>query len=80
MTEKAMQRQLYSVYANENNLIGDILNIISEILEKEYNLTDVRNEDFFYNRTLAIKYIINNLKRPLLEKIYNYTWELENDE
>ena len=67
MTKKAMRRQLYYVYGNQLRefLIKDLYHIIN----KEQG-TDLDK----------IKYLFDNLERPLLEKIYNYTWSLENDE
>jgi hypothetical protein len=79
MTKNAMQRQLYNAYANPGNNINDILNTINRILVNDYNLENA-DANQIERRNLAIKYIIDNLERPLLEKVYNITWDLYNTE
>ncbi len=79
MTKVAMRRQLHSAYANPGNNINDILNIVNELVVDEYNLEQI-NENQIIHMQSAIKYIIDNLERPLLEKLYNSTWNLQYDE
>jgi hypothetical protein len=79
MTKNAMRRQLYNIYANPGNNINDMLNTINRILVDDYNLEN-NDENQIERRNLAIKYIIDNLERPLLEKVYNYTWYLHDAE
>jgi len=79
MTKFAMRRQLHSAYANPFNNINDILNKVNKLLVDEYNL-EADDENQINRRNSAIRYIIDNLERPLLEKLYNITWDLQDDE
>ena len=79
MTKFAMRRQLYNAYANPGNIINDTLNTINRILVDDYNL-EADDDNQIERRNSAIRYIIDNLERPLLEKVYNYTWYSHNDE
>ena len=76
MTETAMRRQLYhgissaAMNANPGNQLEQFLiNVFYPLINEE----EGTDQD-------KIKYLFDNLERPLLEKIYNYTWSLENDE
>ena len=70
MTVAAMRRQLYSAYANP----GDRLHyFLLNTLYPRINSEQRSEPD-------KIKYLLDNLERPLLEKIYNHTWDLENVE
>ena len=70
MTVPAMRRQLYSAYANP----GDRLHyFLLNTLYPRINSEERSEPD-------KIKYLLDNLERPLLEKIYNHTWDLENVE
>ena len=79
MTKFAMRRQLDSAYANPGNDINDIFNIVNRLLVNEYNLEEI-DENYINRKKSAIRYIIDNLERPLLEKLYNNTWGLQDDE
>ena len=79
MTKNAMRRQLYNAYANPGNIINDTFNTINRILVDDYNL-EANDDNQIERRNSAIRYIIDNLERPLLEKLYNYTWVLQDDE
>lgn len=80
MTKNAMKRQLYKAYAKPGNIIKtDILKKINRILVDDYSLEN-NDENQIERKNLAIKFIIDNMERPLLEKIYNYTWNLNDVE
>lgn len=84
MTKFAMRRQLYEAYSEDNYAnpgknIYDILNKVNKILVDEYNLEGI-DENKINRVKSAIRYIIDNLQRPLLEKLYNITWNLQDDE
>lgn len=79
MTKFAMRRQLYSAYANPGNNINDILNQVNKLLVDEYKL-EQDDENKINRKNSAIRYVIDNLERPLLEKLYNITWGLQDDE
>jgi len=79
MTKFAMRRQLHSAYANPVNNIYDVLNKVNKLVVDEYNLEEI-DENQINRRKSAIRYIIDNLERPLLEKLYNITWKLQDDE
>ena len=76
MTKNAMRRQLYNAYANP----GDIFNEFIKDFIVMYNLTDEFSNNVALSEPEKIKRFIDNLERPLLEKLYNYTWDLEKDE
>lgn len=76
MTKNAMRRQLYNAYANP----GDIFNEFIKDFIVMYNLTDEFSNNVVLSEPEKIIRFIDNLERPLLEKLYNYTWDLEQDE
>lgn len=73
MTVSAMRRQLYSAYANPGDRLHYfLLNTLYPIINSETQGPRDGPD--------KIKYLLDNLERPLLEKIYNHTWDLENVE
>ncbi len=68
MTKKAMRRQLCNVEGPGDNL-NSFLNFLKRVINTNIS-----------NNQQQIFYLINNLERPLLEKIYNNTFGLEDDE
>lgn len=76
MTKNAMRRQLYNAYANPGDTFDSFINNFTIM----YKLTDGFSDHKVLSQQEKIKQFIDNLERPLLEKLYNYTWTLENDE
>ena len=71
MTKFAMRRQLYNEYENTNRTFREFL----ADFQVMFNIFDNRESE--YNK---IKYFIDNLERPLLEKLYNFTFVVDDDE
>lgn len=76
MTKNAMRRQLYNAYANP----GDTFDKFIDNFTIMYKLTDGFYDHKVLSQQEKIKRFIDNLERPLLEKLYNYTWVLQDDE
>jgi len=75
MTKKTMQIQLINGYAfNPERQDNAFIRMLHDFLHM-FNI--VNNEQSDANK---IKYFINNLKRPLLEELYNYTFHTSDDE
>tara|TARA_Y100000591_G_C21853784_1_gene713473 strand:+ start:4680 stop:5168 length:489 start_codon:yes stop_codon:yes gene_type:complete len=76
MTKNAMRRQLYNTYANPGVTFDSFIDDFTIM----YNLIDEFSNYQVLSQQEKIKRFIDNLERPLLEKLYNYTWVLQDDE
>ena len=76
MTKNAMRRQLYNAYANA----GDTFDRFIDNFTIMYNIIDGFSNYRGLSDQEKIRRFIDNLERPLLEKLYNYTWVLYDDE
>lgn len=76
MTKNAMRRQLYNAYANP----GDTFDRFIDNFMLMYNIIDGFSNYQVLSEQQKIRRFIDNLERPLLEKLYNYTWVLQDDE
>ena len=70
----AIYEHLYITYPNSGYELNNFLKKVEEVVNIEKENSPITN----YNP--KIKYIIDNLERPLLIKIYNKTWDLDNHE
>lgn len=75
MTKNAMRRQLYNAYANPGDTFDRFINNFMLM----YNITDRFSNYAVLSEQQKIRRFIDNLERPLLEKLYNYTWGLQDD-
>jgi len=76
MTKNAMRRQLYNAYANAGDTFDRFINHFITM----YNIIDGFSNYMVLSDQEKIRRFIDNLERPLLEKLYNYTWVLQDDE
>ena len=76
MTKNAMRRQLYNAYANAGDRFDRFINDFITM----YNIIDGFSNHKVLSDREKIRRFIDNLERPLLEKLYNFTWVLQDDE
>ena len=76
MTKNAMRRQLYNAYANAGDTFDRFINDFITM----YNIIDGFSNYRVLSDQEKIRRFIDNLERPLLEKLYNFTWVLQDDE
>ena len=75
MTKKTMQIQLINGYAfNPQRQDNAFMRMLDDFVHM-FNMVNDGQSD-----SNKIKFFINNLKRPLLEELYDYTFQTNNDE